>query len=132
MKRRVWVVFCGQTDLWWLKFLKPRFRHCYVLFQDRWQWVSIDPLSHCTQIDFHSHVHSGFDLPAWLRGQGMIVVETQTKEPPRKCAPFMVFTCVEAVKRVLGIHRRRIVTPWQLYQYLTRKGHSHGITQTKL
>jgi hypothetical protein len=35
-----------------------------------------------------------------------------------KAAPFMLFTCVEAVKRVLGIHRRGIVTPWQLYQHL--------------
>ena len=36
-----------------------------------------------------------------------------------KPAPFMLFTCVEAVKRVLGIHRRGIVTPWQLYRHLT-------------
>lgn len=122
MSATAWVVFSGQTDLWWLRFLKTDYRHCYVLLQDRWQWVSIDPLSHHTHIEFHSHVHRGFDLPAWLRGQGMIVVETTITEPPHKCAPFMPFTCVEAVKRLLGIHCRRIVTPWQLYQYLTRKG----------
>lgn len=122
MSGKAWVVFSGRTNLWWLRFLKPGFRHCYVLLQDRWQWVSIDPLSHCTHIEFHSHVHCRFDLPAWLRGQGMVVVETAMTEPPQKCAPFMPFTCVEAVKRMLGIHRRFIVTPWQLYHYLARKG----------
>jgi len=123
MNEKAWVVFCGHADLWWLKFLKPCFRHCYVLFQDRWQWVSIDPLSHYTQIHFHSHVHRDFDLPACLRGQGMIVIEASISEPPRQCAPIMACTCVEMVKRFLGIHQRRIVTPWQLYKYLTRKGY---------
>ena len=117
---KAWVVFSGQADLWWLKFLKPGFRHCSVLFQDRWQWVSVDPLSHYTQIEFHGHVHRDFDLPAWLRGQGLRVIETCVNEPPHKPAPWMPFTCVEAVKRFLGIQRRFIVTPRQLHHYLTK------------
>ncbi len=31
----------------------------------------------------------------------------------------MPFTCVEAAKRVLGLHDRRVVTPWQLYRRLS-------------
>ncbi len=125
----VWVVFTGHADLWWLKWLRPGFRHCYVLFRDRWQWVSIDPLSHYTQVEFHAHVHRDFDLPAWLRGQGMTVVQTTLAAPPRRCAPLMPFTCVEAVKRFLGIHRRLIITPWQLHHYLTQKGSNNGIAK---
>lgn len=121
MSEKAWVVFSGQADVWWLKFFRPGFRHCYVLLQDRWQWVSIDPLSHYTQVQFHAQVSRHFDLPAWLRGQGMTVVETRIHVPPRKCAPWMMFTCVEAVKRFLGIQERRIVTPWQLYQFLRRR-----------
>jgi hypothetical protein len=33
-------------------------------------------------------------------------------------APLAPFTCVEAAKRVLGLHDRRVVTPWQLYRRL--------------
>lgn len=117
---KAWVVFSGQADLWWLRLLKPGFRHCYVLVRDRWQWVSIDPLSHYMQIQFHTTITQSFDLPAWLRGQGMIVVETQIIEPPRKPAPWMPFTCVEAVKRFLGIQKRFIMTPRQLYYHLTK------------
>src|SRR3954466_12569602 len=29
-------------------------------------------------------------------------------------APWAPFTCVEAAKRVLGLHVRRVMTPWQL------------------
>ena len=36
----------------------------------------------------------------------------------KRPAPLMVFTCVEAVKRVLGLHRRLVFTPWQLYRHL--------------
>ncbi len=120
---KAWVVFSGHADIWWLKILKPGFRHCYILLQDRWQWVSIDPLSHYTQIQFHERLHRNFDLPAWLRGQGLRVIEASMIEPPHKAAPFMPFSCVEAVKRLLGIQRRFIFTPWQLHHYLTKGLH---------
>jgi len=35
-----------------------------------------------------------------------------------KEAPWMPHTCVEAVKRVIGLHARFIITPWQLYRHL--------------
>jgi len=38
-----------------------------------------------------------------------------------KQAPWMPFSCVEAVKRVLGIHKSFILTPWQLYRFLRKE-----------
>ncbi len=116
--QNAWVVFSGQTEISWLKFLKPGFRHCYVLINDGERWTSIDPLSHVTEISVHHHVPSDFDLPGWLQSRGNRVVRAPLNRDITKAAPFMLFTCVEAVKRVLGIHRRGIVTPWQLYRHL--------------
>ena len=116
--QKAWVVFSGQTEISWLKFLKPGFRHCYVLINDGERWTSIDPLSHVTEISVHHHVPVEFDLPAWLASRGNRVVKAPLHRDITKAAPFMLFTCVEAVKRVLGIHRRGIVTPWQLYRHL--------------
>jgi hypothetical protein len=113
-----WVVFSGQTEISWLKFLRPGFRHCYVLINDGERWTSIDPLSHITEISVHHHVPVEFDLPAWLQSRGNHVVRAPLRRDVTKPAPFMLFTCVEAVKRVLGIHRRAVFTPWQLYQHL--------------
>lgn len=116
--QKAWVVFSGQTEISWLKFLKPGFRHCYVLLNDGERWTSVDPLSHVTEISVHHHVPADFDLPGWLERRGNRVVKAPVRRDIRKPAPFMLFTCVEAVKRVLGIHRRGIVTPWQLYKHL--------------
>lgn len=117
--QKAWVVFTGQTEISWLRILKPGFRHCYILLNDGERWTSIDPLSHITEISVHHHVPADFDLPGWLRSRGNRVVAAPLCRDLKRAAPVMVFTCVEAVKRVLGIHRRFIFTPWQLYRHLT-------------
>jgi len=120
--QKAWVIFSGQTEISWLRWLKPGFRHCYILLNDGERWTSFDPLSHVIEISTHHHVPATFDLPEWLSARGNKVVPAHIKRDVTKPAPFMLFTCVEAVKRVLGIHSRRILTPWQLYQFLMMKG----------
>lgn len=117
--QKVWVVFSGQTELPYLKWLKPGFRHCYVIINDGERWVSVDPLSHFTDVTVHHHLPADFDLPRWLESRGMTVIAAPRGHVPLRAAPLMVFTCVEAVKRILGVHERFIITPWQLYRYLT-------------
>jgi hypothetical protein len=113
-----WVVFSGQADMAWLRILKPGFRHCYVLLNDGHHWLSIDPLSSHTDVRVH-HLPAAFDLPLWLQDRGYKIVGTRI-ERRRKEAPWGLFTCVEAVKRVLGLHKRFIITPWQLYRHLVK------------
>lgn len=119
-----WVVFTGQTDLPWLKIFKPGFRHCYVLLNDGHHWLSFDPLSNYTDVSVH-HLPPAFNLPLWMKDRGHKVVPARV-ERSLKPAPWMVFTCVEAVKRVLGIHARFIFTPWQLYRHLTKHHDPEG------
>lgn len=127
---RAWVIFSGHTDIRWLRFLRPGFRHCFVLMNDGRHWITLDPLSHHTEISVH-HVPPTFDLPGWLTSRGQRVVMARPDYTHRKAAPWMPFTCVEAVKRVLGIHKRGIWTPWQLYQHLTEPAFNkqHGFLQ---
>ncbi|HBR68552.1 MAG TPA: hypothetical protein DEA55_04155 [Rhodospirillaceae bacterium] len=122
--KKAWVVFSGQTDLPWLKVFRPGFRHCFVLLNDGRRWISLDPLSNYTEISVHHHVAPEFNLPGWLESRGHRVVETHV-ERRKEPAPFMLYTCVEAVKRVLGLHARFIFTPWQLYRFLQGQ-HSHS------
>jgi hypothetical protein len=67
-----WVVFTGQTDMYWLRFFKPGFRHCFVLLHDGTHWLSVDPLSNYMDIAIHNHLPASFDLPLWL-GQRALV-----------------------------------------------------------
>jgi len=116
--QKAWVVFSGQTEISWLKWLKPGFRHCFILLNDGQRWVTIDPLSPYTDILVHHHVPADFDLPSWLEQRDLKIIPAHIDKDHKKPAPFMLFTCVEAVKRILGIHKRLILTPWQLYCHL--------------
>jgi hypothetical protein len=111
-----YVVFTGKTEIRWLRFLRKGFRHCFVLLNDGHHWVSVDPLSSYTDILVH-HVPADFDFPAWMKKRGYQVVKAKPARP-LKSSPIGIFSCVEAVKRILGIQNRFIITPWQLYRNL--------------
>lgn len=41
-----YVVFQDEVSLWWLKVLKPGFRHCYILLPlEKNKWLEINPMS---------------------------------------------------------------------------------------
>lgn len=118
-RQNAWVVFTGQADLPWLKLLKPGFRHCFVALHDGRHWLTLDPLSPHMEAQIHN-LPPEFDLPRLLKAEGLTVIRTKLHHDHRRPAPLMLFTCVEAVKRILGIHNRFILTPWQLYCHLTK------------
>ncbi len=125
-----WVVFSGQTDRPWLKCLKRGYRHCFVIINDGRRWLSFDPMLNYTDIRMHHHIPPEFDLPSWFNARGHHVLSAPLCQRPQKPAPFALFTCVEAVKRILGLHARLIITPWQLYRYLSKHQtycHSEGM-----
>lgn len=111
------VVFSNNTELPWLRVLKPGFRHCFIALSDGEQWIMVEPLSHCTEISTYAEV-DGFDMKDFYRSHGLRVIETELRRVPRQSAPWRFFTCVEGVKRVLGLHNPLILTPWQLYKFL--------------
>jgi hypothetical protein len=112
-----WVVYRGETPLWWLRLLKPGFRHCLALLTDGRHWVAVDPLAGFTDVAVLD-LPAEFDLPGWYRAQGLIVDAAPLRRPPGP-APWGPFTCVEAVKRLIGLRAPWVLTPWQLHHYLT-------------
>jgi len=127
-KTKAWVIFSGQADLPWLKILKQGYRHCYILLNDGQRWIAIDPLSNYMDVSVHD-LPRDFNLPLWMKNHGHIVMPATISRHDKQ-APWMPFSCVEAVKRVLGIHERFIFTPWQLYKYL-RKSQTADTFQNK-
>ncbi|MGE4313035.1 MAG: hypothetical protein AB7E85_02025 [Pseudobdellovibrionaceae bacterium] len=117
---RAFIVYCAESELKRVAFLKKGFKHCYVLLFDGAHWVSYDPLASRSEIAVHD-LPSGFDLPAWLTREGHIVQRApvvpeagRTEKP----LPILPFTCVEAVKRVLGLRMPFVFTPYQLFKKL--------------
>lgn len=114
------VVFSGQADLKWLKILKPGFRHCFMVIENRGRWILYNPLSHRTEITLLEGV-TGTELMESYRDQGLRVVPWLFLPVCKKPAPWGLYTCVEAIKRILGIHSNWVVTPWKLYKFLKKK-----------
>lgn len=118
--REVWVVFTDETVLTFTRFLKPGFRHCYVMFRDGNEWVSIDPTANYLSVGVIRLLPEGFDLPNWVRSHDQIVVRAYPERPRDNIPfPFGPYSCVEVVKRFLGIDSPLTVTPYQLYRKLT-------------
>lgn len=112
------VAFSGKAELWWLRGLKPGFRHCLVaLAQPGGGWILLDPLAHATRL---LHLPSLGDPVDWFLAHGLLPVPVRPVPPMPRAAPWAPFTCVEAVKRTLGIRARFVLTPWQLFRHLTR------------
>ena len=118
---RALVVFSGRTDQIWLRLLRRGFRHCFLALGSGGGWLYINPLAHHTDI-MVLPVAADFPLSDWYRQQGLTVVEIRPTRPPRRAAPWRPFTCVEAVKRIIGIVDGSILTPWQLYRYINKYG----------
>lgn len=117
MHEKILVVFSDDTDLWWLKWLKRGFRHCFVVMRLGGQWVAIDPMAHHLQITV-PQLPTDFDLKNWFRDQGLRVIESHPAPALLRCYPPIFLSCVELVKRILGLRNPFIITPAQLYNYL--------------
>lgn len=111
------VVFSDRADLMWLRLLRRGFRHCFVVVQDGGQWIVCEPYSNLTVLG----VLDQNDPAAWFRGQGFTVAATQMVAPVARPFPWAPYTCVEAVKRIIGLRDMAVLTPWQLYKSLTPK-----------
>jgi hypothetical protein len=116
--QRAWVAFCGRQGKGLCRLLAPSFRHCFVLLNDGGHWITVDPLSHRTVVTVQP-IDPAADLPALYRRHGYLVVSAPLATPTR-AAPWAPLTCVETVKRVLGLRAPMVWTPLQLYRRLVR------------
>ena len=117
-----YVVFADNTSLWWLKLLKPGFRHCYVILRlyKTGRWLELNPLSNQFLAAIYDYPPD-FDFPGYIRTRRNVrLCRVEIAAAPPKCAPLSFFTCVEFVKRVIGLHDCFIHTPWQLYQKISK------------
>jgi hypothetical protein len=124
--RRAVVVFAEESRLPKLRWLRPGFRHCYAYLALPGGWIGIDPLSHMTEIKGFYGWPEEADLAAHLRRRGHCALTAAIQAPPRRLAPPLPFSCVEAVKRLIGLQSWSIRTPCELFQHLRKISLDNG------
>ena len=111
------VVFTDSNSMPWSRWLAHGFKHCFVAIAIGAAWVVIDTLSGRTNVLTVPRC-SAEDLAQWYQDQGYQTIITQQRIAPARPAPWALLTCVEVIKRLLGIHNYRIQTPKQLSNFL--------------
>jgi hypothetical protein len=119
LPRRALIVFHGEGCGFWPWLCgRPGFRHCFVALQDGRAWIELDARGDGMHIA--AEVPAGHDLAGHYRGLGYVAIETIVRNERRRYRAPWAFTCVEAAKRVLGVHGWLIWTPYQLYRRLEK------------
>lgn len=118
---QAWVVFSDQAPVWWARFLKHGFRHCFVIQrcgarQGKAQgWWILDPYTHPPRM-VRLPFPETFNLPHWLHHQGLIVMHSAVLP----LAGYQRWSRLSVIARSLGLGRLPLFTPWQLYRRLVR------------
>jgi hypothetical protein len=122
------VAFADAERPRWLRLFAKGFRHCFALVRISGRWVLIDPMSHWTDVAVLAEVANGAgadDMVRILEARGLAAIACAVAEPERRGAFPAPYTCVETVKRVLGIRAPWVWTPRQFFlfinQYLNKK-----------
>lgn len=110
-----WVVFSDQAPVWWASALRSGFRHCFLIQRDAKGWRILDPYTQPPKY-LALPFPSNFDLPQWLRGQGLTVLAADAI--PLEQTVKMRWGSLRILARALGLGRFPIFTPWQLYRRL--------------
>jgi len=121
------VAFSGRAALPWLRVLRPGFRHCFVLVRAGARWAVVDPMSHYT-LALPLGDYPLRPLVRALRAVGLTILLVRPRVPAAVPQAWRPYTCVEAVKRVLGLHAPWVLTPWQLFRFLGRDRRRAAVT----
>ncbi len=113
-----YVGFSDNTTIPVLRLLKHGFRHCFVFFGDEYNTFVLDPISN--RIDLSFLPIGVRDVTNIFESKNIRVVYVPERFDVKKISTSGVFTCVEVVKRVLGISKISIITPFRLYKFLIK------------
>ena len=112
-----YIIFENDTDIGFLKFLKKGFRHCFVVCKFKEEWVILDPLASSFSVNIIK-ISEVTDIIKIYKNMGHKILRVSPIEKPSKMAPIGLFTCVEFIKRFIGIRNYRLITPYSLYTYM--------------
>jgi len=120
------IAFFGDEDgvrRWWWRFTKPGFRHCFALryMVDLNSWALVDWSNRGLNVEFLPKQYVDAIMLA-VNDSGGAFLDVDTEEQPARLFPPLTLYCVTAVKELVGLRDWRVITPWQLYCALRKRG----------
>jgi hypothetical protein len=117
------VVFTDQRQVPWLAWLRPGFRHCFVVVRDPdGEWVACDWLM--GRLAFRVYgPQDPAEIVSLFLAAGHRVVEVRTSLGKNRGPWLRPMSCVEVAKQAIGRGGWRPFTPFGLFRVLRREGH---------
>lgn len=101
---------------WFIRCLKPPFQHCLVVRDDDTYWSIIEPL--CSHIDTRVVLKEGNADIGQLFPDSVILSHKAVLKGEAMTWTLGIGSCVDIVKRVIGLRDFWVWTPHQLYKRL--------------
>jgi len=115
------VVFTDQCDVWWLRALRPGFRHCFAVVRDpAGEWLACDWLKGRLVFRVYGPQRPE-ELISRLTERGYRVAEVRADQRGRG-GMLRALSCVEVTKQAIGLGGLRPLTPYGLWRHLARRG----------
>ena len=114
------IMFCDSTSLWFLKFLKGGYRHCFVAIKADTHWIVYEPLLRRTEISIIKNADSHYIRECFEQLGCEVLGVSLNRKIPISRSLLSPFTCVKAVAKVVGVSTGIFCTPHQLYKRITQ------------
>lgn len=105
---------------WWHLFLHPKFRHVYMVRDNRDFALVVNSLAHVMAVREYPNTLEDYMQQELAQNPTAVLQLTVHYGSHYRPAPLELLTCVSVAKRLLGIRRGK--TPKQLYHELIKAG----------
>jgi len=126
MDQGTYIIF-SDGDIWITKYLKKGFGHIRIVVNDGYNWTHINPSR--THLEWEIMPYMPDDSPFSDHFHGSTIVRMTVDADKRNwiCRIGMM-SCVLMVKYYLGISKKSIITPHNLFKYIINNslGEVHG------
>lgn len=106
---------------WYTRYLQKGFSHCYLMQKSEAGlfWIIVNPVWSHVLIDYR--LVKTFPSPRDYTGEYATIIEYSPFIDPYNHACILgINSCVDVIKRIIGLKLFRIFTPYQLFNYLRR------------
>lgn len=109
----------ANKNRWHHRYLKPGFHHCYAMKKTEAGkfWIVVNPQWSHVQLDYR--MVDTFPEPRDYAGDYCKIIEFQAKiDPMKTTCQLGILTCVDILKKFMGIKAFKVQTPYQLFKHL--------------
>ena len=113
------------------RFLKPGFRHCFIFYRGEQCWLMLNPTRWFLHIMELSCIPSD-PFPNYLKSNHpeITILKVVSRLDDTGTMYFRPLTCVSHTAYIIGLTKRFVFTPYQLYRCLLR-GNNPNITHVQ-